>query len=142
LDIEEPEDQWVHGEEEESQNQWVHDEEDEEGYPVDEEHILGSGEALERFESMSTLDKPRANEATSDQLDTEFPEETGACVVSYYPMIGVFSTQEEMHTAFKRTHRPGEKVKIESQSSTTLTEQWELYKEGTEGMLHAPSPLQ
>ena len=34
---------------------------------------------------------------------------------SYYPMIGVFKSEQTMDKAFERTKRPGEETEIESQ---------------------------
>jgi len=72
-----------------------------------EEQTTRSGKALERFEIIRDLSTPRT--------DVESTDKTGSCIASYYPMIGVFDTKERMDKAFKRTQRPGETVKIESQ---------------------------
>ena len=50
-----------------------------------------------------------------DRLEFDEPERHEGFVASYYPMVGVFRSNEELEEAFRRTKRPGESVKIESQ---------------------------
>jgi hypothetical protein len=108
VDIEEPEDQWVHDEDEEkSDERWVSDEDTEEERTVVGEHPGRSGKALEFFETMRDLSTPR-----TDAGPTGKP---GPCIASYYPIIGVFSTKEELDKALKKSQRPGEMAEIELQ---------------------------
>jgi hypothetical protein len=102
-DIEEPEEQWVHEEDEEkSDERWVSD-----GDTVVGEHPGRSGEALECFEIIRNQSSPETHAGPTGESEPY--------IASYYPIIGVFSAKEELDNALKKSQRPGEMAKIELQ---------------------------
>jgi hypothetical protein len=50
---------------------------------------------------------------------SSFEEEDEAVIASFYPIIGIFKTKEDLDKACEKTSRPGENLKVESQSIST-----------------------
>jgi hypothetical protein len=105
-----------------SQDQWVQSDFDEVGYE--------SGGDLDRQEEIYPpleVVTPLARNTTADTetLDCQegslsFSEEKDeTCIASYYPMVGIFKTEEMLKRAYEKTRRPGENIKIESQTFST-----------------------
>jgi hypothetical protein len=105
-----------------SQEQWVQSDFEGVGYESrgdfdQQEESYSPLEVATPLARMTTIDAETLDRQEESISSSEEKDET--CIALYYPMVGIFKTEESMMRAYEKTRRPGENIEIESQKFST-----------------------